>query len=93
MRRNIRYTADEKTLIPRAVGSAMQESDEQYRELCQWIINEPDYAGDSYSWGDEKIADCAAGVGPPGSQRRWRAAGTSHHIRFVIEQLAALAGP
>jgi hypothetical protein len=88
LRANIRYTASEFTLVPRGTGAVIQEGAEQYRQLCRLLVARPEFAGSDFTWGDLQIAECAAGLGAPGSQTRWRGAGTSHHLRHVIEQLA-----
>jgi Beta protein len=87
-RANIRYTTDDATLVPRAVGPVIQEGAEQYRELCQLLVAQDEFAGRDFSWGDMQIAECAAGIGDPGWQNQWRGAGTSHHLRQVVDQLA-----
>jgi Beta protein len=87
-RANIRYTTDDATLVPRAVGAVIQEGAEQYRDLCRLLVDQPEFAGRDFTWGDQQIADCADGIGEPGWQNQWRGAGTSHHLRHVIEQLA-----
>jgi hypothetical protein len=89
-RANIRYTTDAATLAPRAVGAVIQEGAEQYRQLCRQLVAQPEFAGADFSWGDLQIAECADGVGEPGWQNRWRGAGTSHHLRHVVDQLARL---
>jgi Beta protein len=88
MRANIRYTLDDVTLVARGVGPLQLDGAEQYRGLCRKIIAEPGFAGADYTWGDRLIVDCARGIGGPGNQNRWRGAGTSHHLRLVVEQLA-----
>jgi len=88
MRANIRYTTDAVTLIPRAVGPVITEGSEQYRGLCRELVNLAEYAGRDFTWGDGLIADCASGIGEPGSLDHWRGAGTSHHLRHVIEQIS-----
>jgi hypothetical protein len=90
MRANVRYTLDDVTVVPRGVGPLQQEGAEQYRRLCGEIVAEPKFAGPDYTWGDRLIFDCARGIGEPGNQNRWRGAGTSHHLRLVVEQLTAL---
>jgi T4 beta protein len=90
MRANIRYTLEDITVVPRGLGPFQQEGAEQYRRLCQKIIAEPEFAGPDYTWGDRLIDDCARAIGDPGNQNRWRGAGTSHHLRLVVEQLARL---
>lgn len=87
-RANIRYTANAVTLVPRAVGAVVTEGREQYRELCKQLVIQPEYAGRGFTWGDGLIADCAYGNEEPGWQDHWRGAGTSHHLRHVVEQLA-----
>ena len=87
-RANIRYTTDDATLVPRAVGAVIQEGAEQYRQLCRLLVAQPEFAGRDFTWGDHQIAECADGIGEPGWQNQWRGAGTSHHLRHVVEQLA-----
>lgn len=88
LRANIRYTTDVVTLIPRAVGPVVTEGSEQYRGLCRKLMAQPEYAGQNFTWGDSLISDCASGIGEPGWQEHWRGAGTSHHLRHVVEQLS-----
>jgi hypothetical protein len=87
MRANIRYTLDNVTLVPRGQGAVILEGSAQYQQLCQQILASGEFAGESYTWGDRVIADCAGG-GPTGNQGLWRGAGTSHHLRHVVDQLA-----
>lgn len=89
MRANIRYTLDEVTLVPRGRGALIIEGSAQYRQLCEQIVASDGFAGESYTWGDRVIADCADG-GEPGNQTLWRGAGTSHHLRHVVDQLARI---
>jgi hypothetical protein len=88
MRANIRYTINGTTLIARGRGSVIQEGREQYRELCQQLVDRPEFAGPDFSRGDAEIAACASGEIEPGWQNQWRGAGSSHHIRLVTEQLS-----
>lgn len=90
-RANIRYTTHDCTLVPRAVGAVIQHGAEQYRQLCRLLVAQSEFAGADYSWGDQQIAECASGLGDPGWQRQWRGAGTSHHLRHVVEQLAMVS--
>lgn len=87
MRANIRYTAEEATLVARGRGPVSQEGNEQYRDLCRQLAARSEFTGRDYSWGDATIADCAAGSVAPGAQNVWRGAGTSHHLQFVTNQL------
>lgn len=90
MRANIRYTTNSVTLVARGQGLLVQEGRQQYRELCRKILNLPQYSGEDYTWGDRVIADCARGLIEPGAQDLWRGVGTSHHLRFVTDEIAAL---
>jgi Beta protein len=87
MRANIRYTTDGRTLIARGHGPVIQEGSEQYRELCEQLVGCREFLGGEYTWGDDIIDKCATGTIAPGAQDMWRGAGTSHHLRFVTEQL------
>jgi hypothetical protein len=92
MRANIRYTIDDGTLVARGRGPVLQEGKEQYIGLCQELVARTEFAGASYTWGDGKIDGCARGQEEPGAQNVWRGAGTSHHLRFVTDQLHRLSG-
>lgn len=92
MRANIRYTTETRTVIARGEGSVTQGGGAQYPELCRMITGLDDFATRDYSWGDEVIETCATGGDWSASQALWRGAGTSHHLRVVGEQLAALEG-
>lgn len=88
-RANIRYTTTSTTVVARGRGPVYQEGAEQYVGLCQQVITRSDFSGSQYSWGDGIISGCASGYVEPGSQRMWRGAGTSHHLRFVTDQLTS----
>jgi hypothetical protein len=90
MRGSIRYTHDTKTIIPRAKAPRWEEGHEQYRKLCKVLVDQPEFIGREFTWGDRQIAECADGTIEPGWERLWRGAGTSHHLRFVVDQLAQL---
>ncbi len=87
MRANIRYTTSSDTLVARGHGPFMEEGKAQYRELCNWLASHRDFSGADYTWGDGIIDACAQGACEPGAQPLWRGVGTSHHLRFVTEQL------
>ncbi|MET9019215.1 hypothetical protein ABZV93_04450 [Actinopolymorpha sp. NPDC004070] len=91
MRAAIRYTHETVTIIPRAKAPRHEEGREQYRQLCKLLVEQPEFAGREFSWGDREVADCADGTCEPGWEDHWRGAGTSHHLRFVVNQLAGLA--
>lgn len=97
---NIRYTGElhyivakgqaypkgkRKKLAQAPVASAAV----QYQRLSREIMQQPEWGGADFSWGDWFIADCAEG-NRVGNASQWRAVGTSHHIAFVVRQLASL---
>jgi hypothetical protein len=86
----IRYTHETVTVIPRAKAPRHEEGREQYRWLCRVLVEQPEFAGREYTWGDRQIAECAEGTCDPGWEDHWRGAGTSHHLRYVVDQLARL---
>jgi len=88
MRANIRYTANGSTLIARGTGPVSRLGRAQYRDLCQQMVDRAEFAGTTFSWGDAQISGCAVGVIEPGWQDLWRGAGSSHHLRHVVEQLS-----
>lgn len=90
IRAAIRYTHDTVTVIPRAKEPRRIEGKEQYRQLCDILVAQPEFAGRDYTWGDQQVADCADGTCEPGWEDHWRGAATSHHLRFVVDQLARL---
>jgi hypothetical protein len=87
IRAAIRYTHETETVIPRAKEPRRIEGREQYRQLCRILVAQPEFSGRSYTWGDGQVAACADGSCEPGWEDHWRAAGTSHHLRFVVDQL------
>ncbi len=86
-RANIRYTTATSTVVARGRGPVYEEGAEQYVGLCQEVVARSEFSGRTYTWGDGIIDGCANGDVEPGSQRMWRGAGTSHHLRFVTDQL------
>jgi hypothetical protein len=90
MRGAIRYTHEAVTVIPRAKAPRHEEGREQYRQLCRVLVDQPEFVGREYTWGDRQVAECADGSCEPGWEDHWRGAGTSHHLRFVVDQLAGV---
>jgi hypothetical protein len=98
---NIRYTwtlsfvIAKGTALPRKKDkiSAQQRANlqpaVQYPKLAKSIISHESWQGKNFSAGDTFIFDCSHKecVGNPQS---WRMVGMSHHIAFVLQQLATL---
>ncbi len=60
----------------------------QMPSLASRLVNSVYYEGSSFSWGDQRIADCAQGTDHfIGNSTQWVAIGTSHHIKYVLEEI------
>lgn len=87
----LRYTIPQHWFVARGRGMRVGGT-EQVRELAAQVIAHPQYSGRQFSWGDEWLADCAARACSAGNQMVWRKAATSHHITYVVRQIANLLG-
>ena len=90
MRANVRYATKDGVLVARGWGPVVQTGKGEYVRLCEMLVHDARFAGESYSWGDKLIAQCARGEIEPGAQGMWRGAGTSHHLALVANQVAQL---
>jgi Beta protein len=88
---SIRYTADESWIVLKE-RNLRDHGYQQFHGVCRTLIQQPEYSGKTFSWGDEYISDCAHEREGPGSLTTWRKVGTSHHVAFVSHQLATEAG-
>lgn len=91
MSANLRYTTDNDWLILKG-RNVRDYGYEQFNDLCGTLVQFNEYCGPSYSWGDAYIDNCVNNIEGPGSATTWRKVGTNHHLTFVTEQLASLAG-
>ncbi|HKT88885.1 MAG TPA: beta family protein [Candidatus Sulfotelmatobacter sp.] len=87
MSANIRYTTQANWMIMKG-RNVRQYGFEQYFDLCKRLTERAEYSGSNFSWGDQFIFDCAAGIKGPGNATTWRKVGTNHHITLVATQLA-----
>lgn len=83
----LRYTSDEEWLILKG-NDVRKKGYEQFNELCRQLIKRAEYCGADFSWGDFYIHKCSNNQDGPGNATTWRQVGTTHHIQFVIRQLA-----
>lgn len=90
MRAYIRYSTPDTLLVARGTELIKdgEYDNEQYRRLAQWITETDEFH--NISEGDRLIRQCANGDGDPGDQRKWRAAGTNHHIMQMARTLSGL---
>ncbi|GIO06233.1 hypothetical protein J31TS6_22610 [Brevibacillus reuszeri] len=89
----IRYTIEDKYLIFR--GKSVRDKRyggwKQTRELSQRILASGYFKGQTYSYGDGYIYQCANG-GNTGNAETWRRVGTNHHLTLAITALSNLHG-
>jgi hypothetical protein len=84
---SVRYTIDESWLVVKA-RNLRDHGYVQFHQMCRDLIGRPEYSGPSFSWGDGYIADCASRTVGTGNLTTWRKVGTSHHLRYVIDELS-----
>jgi hypothetical protein len=88
---NIRFTSTNHWLVFKGESLLGKKGFSQYRDLSKELISNEAYLGKDFSWGDLFIFKCATEEdSQTGNQTTWRKVGTSHHIAFVLQQLANL---
>lgn len=88
----IRYTIDDHWLVLKARG-VIKGGYDQFHQLCSQLVARSEYSGSSFSWGDNYIDQCAARNDGPGNLTTWVSVRTSHHLKFVVHQIANLPLP
>ncbi len=87
---SIRYTLDEDWLIVK--GATLKKLKyEQFHELSRALVARKEFYGPKFSWGDQKISECAKRRGGTGNLTTWRKIGTNHHLTLVAEQVKKLS--
>jgi len=56
--------------------------------ICQSLVSQLFYNGAAFSAGDREIADIAQKAINSGGGQQWTQWGVSHHLEFVVNQLA-----
>jgi hypothetical protein len=85
------YSTEELWVIYK--GSAFRDNPKQMHSMCyNFIYKSGFYIEKSFSIGDLKIHECAHNLCSNGNMTTWKEVGTSHHISFVVHQLASLHG-
>lgn len=87
---NIRYTSENNWTVIKGKSLKGSPGYAQYHDMSKILIAMPEYSGKQFSCGDAYIYDCANKEVGTGSQTTWRHVGTSHHVAFVLNQLANL---
>jgi hypothetical protein len=84
----VRYTVDNEYVVVR--GRQLEGNGYgEYVHVARDLLRLNEYCGAHFSRGDEFVRECAAGTCDPGDQGRWIEVGLSHHLTFVVRQLAA----
>lgn len=84
---SIRYTTEEGWLILK--GRNLRDYGyDQFHLVSRALVVEPEYSGPDFSWGDRYISECARHLQGTGNLTTWRKVGTSHHMAYVVWQLA-----
>ena len=89
---SIRYTADDKWLVPKG-RSVKKHGSGQYQALCQQLVADTRFSGPSFSSGDRHIDNCGTGTVGTGNATTWRQMPTNHHLTFVVTQLQKIMMP
>lgn len=73
-------------------GGAFRGNEEQMHDHCDELVHSPDYAGPSFSYGDEYIDLCAKRKEGPSNQTQWKKVAINHHITQALADLSTLVG-
>jgi hypothetical protein len=92
-RANVRYTTPETVVYSLGAGTIAKAGLDQYQPVCQRIVDSGQFRGPAYTWGDDIIGGTADRRIPPKGEPQWRGAGTSHHLKQVVQDLVAQSLP
>lgn len=88
--RHLRYTTKNETLVIRGAGSGKDAV--IMRDVCQRVLDSGYFAGQAYSYADNRIWRTAMGIDGPGNASNWREWNMAHHMTRVVRDLGAMAG-
>lgn len=85
----IRYTQQNHWWLLRAAGIRTRGSGGmgQYNDLCQLLVADVRYAGQAYSYGDDRYFVHAQAGASSGNLTTWRRDATNHHLTYTVRQL------
>lgn len=86
------YTMEEVTRIVRGHSSKNEKLEFQYPKLARRLISSGVLRENGFSWGDDRIAACAANRWVSGKPVTWISVATSHHFELVPAQVARELG-
>jgi hypothetical protein len=87
----IRYALNDDWMLLKA-GGTRTSGFNQYNQLCQLLISDPDYSGQGFSFGDDRYYYHAQAGSPTGNLSTWRRDATSHHLALTVRNCATLFG-
>lgn len=88
MNGKIRYSSDQTFFIARGHSINLDGSYVQMHALAAAVRSSIHYRGPAHSWGDQKIAEAAAGLFT-GQMTSWIAIDTNHHIHSVVDEVVS----
>jgi Beta protein len=84
---SIRYTTKDVWLVLK--GKNLRDHGyRQFHDVSKSLLKNDAYSGPEFSWGDRYIKDCAHRLVSSGNLTTWRRVGTSHHLAYVMQQIA-----
>ena len=86
---NLRYAASDRWLV-QVGGKHKDGAAPEMHPLCRELVERDEYSGDDFSEGDEMIRLVADEEETSGGPTQWLQWCVSHHIEFVVDQLAAI---
>ncbi len=84
----IKYATDSDWLILRWRTGRRYGWDRFY-DLCDILVNNPEYRGQGFSWGDQRIYSCANRTVSPGNPAMWVRISVNHHLTVVARQVSS----
>ena len=86
---SLRYTIDDAVLVFRGRqsnnGSGLGH--DQMHGHCRLLVRRPEFDGQAFSWGDQRIACWTDPANGTGNAAQWRVASIVHHVTHVVAQL------
>lgn len=88
--RHLRYTTSDHTLV--VPGGKEGQDRDVMKQVFQRILDSGHFAGQHYSYADDRIWRGAKGLDGCGNASMWREWNTAHHLTRVVRDLRALEG-
>lgn len=86
---SLRYTIDDAVLVfrGRQSNNGSGVGHDQMHGHCRLLVRRPEYDGQAFSSGDQRIACWTDPANGTGNAAQWRTASIVHHITHVVAQL------